>query len=84
MTMTADEMRAYRRRYYDERVLINGRLVSRRGVHGLDSTYTNYGCRCDACTVAVRAYNRARRARYIRNALNRERQRVANQMRTEP
>lgn len=79
MAMTAEQMRTYRQRYYAERVLIDGRLVSPRGRHGVDSTYMNYGCRCEPCTIAMRAYNHRRRARYVRNALNRERQRQLNE-----
>ena len=36
----------------------------RMGTHGLPSTYSRYGCRCEACTAAnTRRVNRARRER---------------------
>ena len=33
--------------------------------HGRLSTYTNWGCRCDACRTATRDYKRARRAAFV-------------------
>ena len=31
--------------------------------HGVLSTYTNHGCRCDACRAACRDYTRTKRTR---------------------
>jgi len=78
--MSAQQMRDLRQRRYAARVLIDGRLVSPHGRHGTDATYTNYGCRCVPCTEAVRLYQRGQRARRVRNALNRERRRIAGQL----
>lgn len=43
-----------RRARYDARVRIAGRLVAPvpKEKHGMSSTYTNHGCRCDPCSSA--------------------------------
>lgn len=36
--------------------------VAEMMVHGTPSTYTNYGCRCDECRLAMKRYQAERRA----------------------
>lgn len=54
-----------RREHRAKRLLVNGRLVAPLPPekHGTFRTYSHYGCRCEACSAAGRAVNKARRDR---------------------
>ena len=58
-----DRWRALVLRRKAERVEVDGRLVHPSCVHGEASSYKNYGCQCDPCTVAHRVKMRAQNAR---------------------
>jgi hypothetical protein len=56
--LKAQELKARR---YAERVLVDGRLVHPRCVHGKEKSYQGFGCRCIPCTAAHAAYRRQSR-----------------------
>lgn len=51
---------AYQRRQYAKRVMVGGRWYAPLPPedHGKPATYNVHGCRCVACTVAIREYQR--------------------------
>jgi hypothetical protein len=61
-----DRWRAAMDRRRAERVLIDGRLVHPRCVHGKNSSYTGYGCQCEPCS---EAHTVARRKSYKRKGV---------------
>lgn len=60
-----------RDRNFARRRLINGRLVSPRGIHGTDGCYSNHGCRCESCSQAhAQGVADAKAARVAKTAAN--------------
>lgn len=61
--VTAEDMRAAKRRQTQPSVTTARYARSAEPTHGTLSAYTNHRCRCDECRKAMRRYNRERRAR---------------------
>lgn len=66
--------RRMRERVFDKRVEIDGRMVVPGGPHGVLTTYSTKGCRCEACSKAGYKYHKELPLRKARQLLAEKRE----------